>query len=250
MVKPLRESLRPDEAHIWYLQPDRLASAQMILDDYSCLLNSEERARRDQRTLEAGRLEYLLGRALVRLTLSRYAPVRPEHWGFVANPHGRPEISRPVLTPALRFNLSHCNGLIACAVASDREIGIDVEDTARSTRFLEVARGSFSPSEFRELSVLPPERQRARFFEYWTLKESYIKARGLGLSLPLDEFSFVLEPKRPIRIEFGKRIQDEPGSWQFELRKVTERHQMALAIRKGAISGVKVILREHVPGVE
>lgn len=238
----------PREAHVWYLRPEHLKSAHSVLESYSRLLNAEERARRDRFTFEAGRLEYLVAHALVRLTLSRYASVRPEDWVFAMNPYGRPEISAPPLTRPLRFNLSHCNGLIACAVVADRDIGIDVEDTNRSTRFLEVARGSFSPSEFNELSSLPPRSQRARFFEYWTLKESYIKARGMGLAIPLEEFSFILGPQRPIRITFGDRILDEPESWQFELLKVTERHQMALAIRKGAAAALRIIMKEHVPG--
>ena len=133
----------------------------------------------------------------------------------------------------LRFNLSHTDGLVVCLVAVEREIGVDVEHTARAGSVgIEIAERFSSPSEVAELRSLPFADQRSRFFDYWTLKEAYIKARGLGLHLPLDQFSFHLgltpvtperEPTRqhgapgpgpapPIRISFGPRIPDDPAT--------------------------------------
>src|SRR5690606_33310169 len=93
----------------------------------------------------------------------------------------------------LVFNLSHTDGLIACAVSRGREVGVDVEWLDRRGGDIDVADRFFSRYEVQALYAQPPERRRDRFFRYWTLKESYIKARGMGLALPLDRFSFELD---------------------------------------------------------
>jgi 4'-phosphopantetheinyl transferase len=172
-------------------------------------------------------------RALVRTTLSAYCPsVEPRAWTFETGPFGRPEILAPPSSPRLRFNVSHTDGLIACAVAVERDIGVDVEETRR-TIDVEIADRYFSPSEIHELRSLPAEARPSRFFDYWTLKEWYIKARGLGLQLPLDQFAFRIGTAPPtVGIAFGPEIEDDPASWQFELRRLTPRHRLAVAIRR------------------
>ena len=82
-------------------------------------------------------------------------------------------------------------------------MGVDVEDTERSGETVEIADQFFSPLEAAALRALPADRQRARFFDYWTLKEAYIKARGMGLAIPLEQFSFLLDDwPAPIRVAF------------------------------------------------
>src|SRR6185295_18612851 len=120
-----------------------------------------------------------------RTTLSHYAAVDPTAWQFARNRRGRPEISGPLGVAPLRFNLSNTAGLIACLVTLGVDVGVDVEDTHRRGETVRIANRFFSASEVAALEALPPERQRQRFFEYWTLKESYIKARGMGLAIPL-----------------------------------------------------------------
>jgi 4'-phosphopantetheinyl transferase len=225
------------EAHLWYVLSDQVTD-QTLLAAYRKLLNPEELARNGRFVFEQGRHEHLLTRALVRTTLSRYQPaVDPRDWRFVTGPFGRPEIAAPILSPPFRFNLSNTHGLIVCLVAVEREIGVDVEDTARAHQVeMEIADHYFSPIEAAELRALPAAAQPSRFFDYWTLKEAYIKARGLGLQLPLDQFSLhlgaVAEPAQPIRIAFGPGIADDPRTWQFSLGDLTHRHRLATAIRR------------------
>jgi len=92
--------------------------------------------------------------------------------------------------------------MVACLIAPSQESGIDVENVERPGETIEVADRYFSCFESAALRALPVEAQHRRFFEYWTLKEAYIKARGLGLSLPLEQFSFHIEADRPVRISF------------------------------------------------
>jgi 4'-phosphopantetheinyl transferase len=247
----LEALVRDREVHLWHVDPAQVAD-EHLLAGYRALLSPAEHERTARFVFARGRHESLVTRALVRTTLSVYQPeVDPRAWQFVANPYGRPEIAGPACTPGLRFNVSHTDGRIVCLVAVGREIGVDVEDAARGAP-LEVADHYFSPSEVAELRALPEPARPGRFFDYWTLKESYIKARGLGLQLPLDQFSFHLGPvhvgsaalgsaelgpverSQPSRIaiSFGPQIADDPASWQFDLRDLTPRHRLAIAIRR------------------
>ena len=184
------------------------------------LLNDAERQQQARFHFAGDRLRYLVTRAMVRTVLSRYADVAPTDWIFGTNAYGRPEIS-PVHTQAstLRFNLSHTDGLIVLGIRQKLELGVDVEQLERKAN-LEVADRFFSPREAAELALLPPERQAHRFFDYWTLKESYIKARGMGLSIPLDSFSFEFPSEETLRL-IVDASQDDPAErwrfWQLEL---------------------------------
>jgi 4'-phosphopantetheinyl transferase len=141
------------------------------------------------------------------------------------------------LDKPLLFNLSNTPGLAVCLVSGAREGGVDVEDTERPGEKIEIADRFFAPSEVTALRALPKEAQRDRFFDYWTLKEAYIKARGMGLAIPLDQFAFdVAGPT--IRIWIDSRLSDDAGSWEFALSSPTSRHRLAVALR-----GRGVVLR-------
>ncbi len=239
-------SLGRREAHVWCVYPDSVTDPA-LLDAYHDLLTPQERVQQQRFHFEKGRHEYLITRALVRTTLSRYVKVDPHVWCFESNAYGRPAIAFPQGIMPLCFNLSHTDGLIVCVVALDRECGIDVEDTGRGGMTVEIADQFFSPTEARDLRALPVHRQRQRFFAYWTLKESYIKARGMGVSLPLEQFSFHLERSHSIQISFDPRLADDPSSWQFAQFHPTQRHVMAVALRRGRDPDLDIQIRQTVP---
>ena len=201
-------------------------------ESYRALLSAEEHDRMARLVFERDRRVFLLTRALVRTMLSRYAGVRPADWSFIANVHGRPEIvDRPQGVPDLRFNLSHTDGLIACAVTVGREIGVDVEHIGRRLTH-DVAGRFFAPSEVSNLRQLSEDEQQRTFFDYWTLKEAYIKARGLGLTLPLADFAFRLAPPAPPQIRFEPSLEDDAATWQFHQEWPTPLHRLGLAVRR------------------
>jgi 4'-phosphopantetheinyl transferase len=239
-------SIERHTAHLWYAFHDRIEDTDLITR-YHALLNSEERERQSRFAFARLRHEYLVTRALCRTTLSQYADVDPKRWQFTCNKYGRPEIAGPHGILPLRFNLSNSGGLIACLVTLEADAGVDVEDMNRSGETVSIADRYFSPYEVATLRTLPRDRQHQRFFEYWTLKESYIKARGMGLAIPLDQFSFHLEHDRPITISFDAHLKDDPHAWQFERYRPTERHMMALAIRRGTGPDLRIEVRETVP---
>lgn len=202
----------PGEAHLYTV---RLSDARdpALLAAYRDLLSADERARCDRYLFERNRHEHVVAHALKRLCLSRYAPVDPRAWSFVIGERGKPEIAAPA--SGLRFNLSHTDGLVACLVADAADVGVDVETSARGTDTDAIASRFFAEPEVEAMMALPSEEHRYRFFEYWTLKEAYIKARGLGLAIPLGDFWFTLAPPAPPEIGFAATLEDRPERWRF-----------------------------------
>ena len=215
---------------------------------YRALLSKDEEERMARLVFERDRRRFLLTRALVRTMLSRYASVPPAGWSFIANVHGRPEIlDRPKGVPDLRFNLSHTEGLIACAVTIGREVGVDVEHIGRRLTH-DVAGRFFAPREVNDLKQLAEDEQHKVFFDYWTLKEAYIKARGFGLALPLGDFAFKLSPSSPPQITFEPSLDDDPATWQFFQDWPTPQHRLGLAVRRER-ADLPVRIRTVIPKV-
>lgn len=246
-----RLTLAPDEVHVWHASPEQIAQPEQLAQ-YESLLSADERERQRRFVRPIDALHYLVAHALVRTSLSFYADVAPQDWRFEANHYGRPQVAGPAAARELQFNLSHTAGLVACGIAWRREIGVDVEDLNRAELSLNIADRYFSPQEAAELKSQPVERQPERFFEYWTLKEAYIKARGVGMSLPLDRFTIHLSAEplnagRPIAISFAPPLVDDAASWQFAQFCPTQRHVLAVAVRCQPAESCRVILREFTP---
>jgi 4'-phosphopantetheinyl transferase len=209
--------------------------------EHEALLSPDERAKGARFRFESDRLLHLATRALVRTVLSEYADVAPSDWRFAPGEHGKPYVVGPPGAPQMSFNLTNTRGLVVCAVSlSHPRIGVDAEWLERGGETLSLAQESLSQVEIQELSSLAPGEQRERFFSYWTLKESYIKARGVGLALPLDAFSFLLDDPSKIRIVFTPGCDDTPDGWRFALLSDSSRHLVAVAVDTG---GAELTLR-------
>jgi 4'-phosphopantetheinyl transferase len=237
--------LPPDEVHVWLVEPEQIEEPR-LLEAYLGLLSPEEREKQRRFHFERHQRQYLVSHALVRLTLSRYAPVEPRAWSFVTNEYGCPRVEGEG-SAGLRFNLSHTDGMAMVAVARDVDVGVDVEDALRKGETVALAERFFAPSEVAALRALEVPRQRERFFEYWTLKEAYIKARGMGLSLPLEQFAFELRPGEHPRIAFDPRLKDEPEAWHFVQLRPSTRHLAAVAVRRPRSLLLKVRYQRTVP---
>lgn len=213
--------------HIWTVNPNHLAPD--LLGRCMGIVSPEEKARFESLRVERVRREYLITRILVRMVLSRYAPVDPQDWRFSKTEHGQPRIASPEKFTSSRFSVSHTNGLIACAASPGQDIGIDVEDTTRD--FSDVT-GFFSQVERQDMDSRPLEERRSKFFEIWTLKEAYTKARGMGFSLPIHAFSFQVDGSGEIRA-FLAGTGDDEKQWRFALFQPTVTHRMAVALHRG-----------------
>ena len=228
-------TLRPGRVDLWCFSYQEVTDPE-LLASYRALMTPQECARHDRFHFERDRLLFLATRALVRTVLSQYVAVAPADFRFVDGPHGKPAVQLPGPLPPLHFNLSNTLGLVVCAVSTVHPLlGVDAESLDRASATSDIAAHYFSPLELRALRALPLSQQKDRFFAYWTLKESYIKARGLGLALPLEQFSFLLDDSPEIRIAFDSRLSDEPSRWRFALLSGSEQHLVAVGVDTGGV---------------
>jgi 4'-phosphopantetheinyl transferase len=212
---------------LWLLRPQACPAGDLATA--MAWLAPAERERHGRFVFERHRAEYLATRALVRRALSSYRPVAPAAWQFRTNAYGRPAIDA-ASDPAgeLRFNLANHPTLVVCAIRRGAEIGVDVEPLSRGADILAIAHTVFAPAELAALHALPDAARPDRALSLWTLKESYIKARGMGLSLPLDGFAFSFGAPAP-RISFAPAIDDDPARWAFRTIDLLD-HRIALAL--------------------
>ncbi|MAG55443.1 MAG: 4-phosphopantetheinyl transferase [Planctomycetes bacterium] len=217
------------KAQVWFAEPDAITDSG-VLARYRDLLSDDERVRCDRFVFDKDRHHFLVAHALVRTVVGQAVDRDPASLGFDLGVHGRPELRTSGGPPPVRFNLSHTSGLVAVAVTSGLDIGVDVERLRDVNPG--VAEKHFAAQEVRALEALPESGRRPRFFAYWTLKESYIKARGMGLALPLGGFAFDLDAD-PGRIGFSVRddLDDRADAWRFVLWSAGPEHRAALAVR-------------------
>src|SRR5512142_138680 len=118
-------TLDPARIDLWFTFCATV-SEPALLETYRGLLTEHERTQEQRFYFARDRHRYLITRALVRTTLSRYVDVRPQDWIFGCNSYGRPEIrnDNPAV-PKLSFNLSHTSQLVVLAVTSDHPVGVD-----------------------------------------------------------------------------------------------------------------------------
>lgn len=242
-----RIPISPSEIHLWLAAYDEITD-ERLHTRYRALLSVAERAQELRFYFARDRQRYLVTRALVRTVLSRYMAIDPVDWAFSTNDYGRPEIANAAARESqITFNISHTHALIVLGVARNRAIGVDVENVRAREVSLDIADRFFAPTEVTALAQVSPDRQQERFFEYWTFKESYIKARGMGLSLPLSKFSFNYPDERGVEFSTHPDLADDSRGWQFWQFRPAESYLAAVCAER--VSGQKPVLaiRQTVP---
>ena len=234
------------EVHLWIAHDEQITDSA-LLTRYRDLLEAHEAERQQLFHFPQHRHQYLVARALLRYVLSLYTEsVAPRDLRFEKNAYGKPSLVNFPET-ALCFNLSHTDKMVVLSVAGRGEIGTDVEWPSRARATTQIT-AYFSPAEIEHLRRLPRERQDDRFFDIWTLKEAYIKARGKGLSIPLDQFSCTISAQGLVEIAFAPELDDRPEHWQFWQALPNTGHKIAVAHSQGLPrSASSLVIREVVP---
>lgn len=236
-----------NDIDLWLVFYDAIDD-ENVLADMGALLSEAERSRQGRFHFADDRKRYLVTRALVRGVLSHYAPVDPRAWTFFENDYGRPFIRHPHPdAQGLCFNVSHTRGLVALAVGRQRELGVDVENLVARNISPDIAASFFAPREAADVAGTPAAHIQDRLFEYWTLKESYIKARGMGLSLPLDKFTFHFPHARAVRIDIDPALDDHADRWSFWQFRPGADYLLALCAQKTAGTPTVITTRTVVP---
>ena len=214
---------------------------------YSQLLDSEEAARHDRLLFRDTRDMNLISRALVRCCLSRVHPtIPPAEWRFVRNAHGRPEVGWPSVGRTLSFNLSHTADLACCAVSDRYPLGVDTERTVKRFNITRMAARWFSKRENDALKLLDGAPLLQRFFDYWTVKEAYAKARGVGLGIGLRWARCNIRDGR-LDVELDHTADDDSAAWTFVLLAPSPAHRAAIAIKCPRDHGLRLNVRRTVP---
>jgi 4'-phosphopantetheinyl transferase len=238
---------------LWLAYPGDLADPATE-EACAAILDDAERARAARFRFARHRREYLAAHTLARVALSHAHALPPQSWSFSVNKYGKPS---PIPECRLRFNQSDSVELAVCLVALPDagsgphsgaaapgvgiEVGVDVESFARAEEIVPLADQVFSVAERAQLDRLPTAERPDRALSLWTLKEAYIKARGMGLSLPLDRISFLFDgpntdgpdamPFKPeaIHLKVDPGVDDAPWRWRF-CRFDHAGHRIALAV--------------------
>ena len=184
--------------------------------------------------------QFIIARGLVRLALSECFRIPAGDWRFDRDYYGKPFVVSPPEWSSVRFSVSHTEGLIACLVTRSDEAAVDAEKVGYNRDLPLVASQVFSPSELTALSELSGRDWTTRFFDLWTLKEAYAKARGLGLSLTWSDISFDLGPDNAIA-HFANALNDDPSVWAFWRRTLPSQHVIAVAAKREFHGALEII---------
>jgi 4'-phosphopantetheinyl transferase len=204
---PTPLSLRDHQVDVWRVTLDRYPDSTQWAES---TLSTDEAERAARFHFEDDRHRFTLSRACLRDILARYLHCHPGQIKFAVNAYGK-----PVLLPAdsWDFNLSHSGNFALIAVARRRKVGVDVERLRMNMGHDRIARRFFSQAEYEEFSATPHEQKMTAFFNGWTRKEAYVKARGLGLSLPLDSFDVSLAPNDHSLLRATRPNPGEASKW-------------------------------------
>tara|TARA_R110001583_G_C5632027_1_gene407137 strand:- start:1069 stop:1839 length:771 start_codon:yes stop_codon:yes gene_type:complete len=215
------QALKNDQIDLWSIDPTLLSEQTIIT--LSSILSVEESDNLLKYKNKVAQHTALVTRSICRLVLAQYTKTSPTALQFIRNKHGKPELVDRIDNGGnqdkIRFNLSHNNHLIIIAVCVNDDIGCDIENPQRKVSIEPITRRFFAQQEHTVLNDLQGIEQQQRFFECWTLKEAFVKATGVGISLGLDTFYFDFNKRsknHTININFNEHYPlDKNATWQF-----------------------------------
>lgn len=237
--------LSEQEVHIWWLRSP-FPTSESLRRRLLSILSANERDRWGRFHFERDRIQYLFSHALVRIALSEYVGIEPLSWVFSKNQWGKPFIQSPDEANAFMFSLSHTEGLVACAI-SRSQLGLDVEHLNRNhTDWSAISHLAMRRRELFHIASVPAQERIRTILRLWTLKESFLKAKGYGLSTDISSLEFDLSQEQP-RLSFSDAKRRENGLWQFFEFRPSPEHLMALSVRRALFERVTPLLWDAAP---
>ncbi|WP_022942943.1 4'-phosphopantetheinyl transferase family protein [Psychromonas hadalis] len=239
---PMKETayqLTENEIHLWIINPQQINATAVL----RAILSLNEQQKVDRYRSDKAKHTALITRAFIRLLLSQYESLSPQQWQFSVSELGKPEVKNATLP--LRFNLSHNDEMIICAICLEKDIGCDIENLSRKISVNAIAKRFFSAQEYQLIKATP-----TRFFEYWTLKEAFVKATGLGISQGLDTFSFEIKTAKEkdrndnISLTFNENCREKtPQDWYHTLLFPDNKHCIGLSLNQKKKTDKRPLIR-------
>jgi 4'-phosphopantetheinyl transferase len=220
-------TLRGDQVHVWRVPLDFSPTGVNWLAQF---LSKDERNRADRFHFDSDRNHFIAARAWLRIIIGNYLRVEPAELRFDYSRYGKPSLAKPFAeVTGLNFNLAHSGELAVLGMTLRRQIGIDVERISGKVAHEEIAQRFFSSSEIACLSAMPQAARPRAFFNCWTRKEAFIKAKGLGLSLDLDQFDVTLDDEE-VALLRTQWDHNEVEQWSLRALDVGSGYVAALAV--------------------
>lgn len=226
-VPPRALSLSENEVHVWRASFHQLYA---LFESFEEVISVDEQAKARRYRFEDNRKEYITARGFLRFLLGAYAGQNPQDLKFLYNPFGKPSLYNTTNQVQVKFNLSHAHGFVVYAFSINRELGIDIERIRPEAAHDGVAERFFSPAEVEVLRSLPHYAQPQAFFNCWTRKEAYIKARGEGLTIPLNQFDVSMIPGEPAELLESRVSPGETEKWTLRALPMGTQYAAALAV--------------------
>src|SRR6267378_5151373 len=202
------------DVHLWRVD---LNQPLAIMERCRHLLSVDEQARANRFHFESDRQHFMVARGCLRTILARYLEIDPRAVQFSYASHGKPELASPTSqAQPLNFNLAHSGGLALYAFTRVGEIGVDLEHIRPEFTGDDIARRFFSATEVACLDRLPVDQRALAFFNCWTRKEAFIKAKGMGLSMALDQFDVTLAPDAEPALLSTRWDESEAARWSLK----------------------------------
>jgi 4'-phosphopantetheinyl transferase len=223
---PDQPELGPRDIHVWHAS---LEQPPEIVRSLRSLLSADEIAKADRFRFDKDQRHFTVARGTLRKLLGRYLNISPQEIRFDYSDYGKPSLRDPDGS-SLKFNLAHSGGIALYAFTMIGEVGVDVEFIRPEFTGDDIARRFFSPAEVSSLGALPDEVRSRAFFNCWSRKEAFIKAKGLGLSLGLDQFDVTLEHDVPVAVLATRWDESEAARWSLKAIDVGADYAGALAI--------------------
>jgi 4'-phosphopantetheinyl transferase len=164
--------------------------------------------------------------------------VDPDELTFSLRARNKPVLEGPHAKSGISFNVAHSGGVALLAFSRKREIGVDVEQVRRDVDVEAIAQRFFSPNEQEQLATVTGDKHEA-FFRCWTRKEAYVKARGEGLWLPLDQFDVSMKAGTDNALLATRPDASEAARWS--LREIAAGPGYIAAL---CVAGHDFLLRE------
>jgi 4'-phosphopantetheinyl transferase len=219
--------LNAREVHFWRANLDDHQS-----ESFRPLLSADEISRADRFHFDKDRNHYIVARGLLRKLLASYLNTAAAELNFSYAQKGKPFLDKG-RHGGINFNVAHSHGLAVYAFSIKRELGVDVEFIREDFGGEEIATRFFSSGENEMLSIVSDDLKNEAFFNCWTRKEAYIKARGEGLSMPLDQFEVSLAPGEAAALLRNHKEPDETKRWSMHSLEMPDGYVAAL-VAEGA----------------
>jgi 4'-phosphopantetheinyl transferase len=209
-IPPADLILSNDDVHLWRAKLDQ---SDKCVKQLTQILSDDELRRAERFRFDKDRKYFIVTRGILRIILSHYLSVKSDQLQFGYSTYGKPYLAVKSNGNKIYFNLSRSHNLALCAFTRSHQIGVDIEYIRPITKADQIVARFFSAHEHAMWQQIPKDQKQEAFFHIWASKEAYIKARGEGLSMHLDQFDVSFAPGRPTALLIASRTSGESSRW-------------------------------------